>query len=149
MPSPSQLKRSAYYRGKTRMNCPDCGGQMWDNRPKKANGTYKATRSDFSCKDKDGCGKGVWLDGKKNGGPPIASNGNARQTGNQRALGPVYNECLTFAKAAIEHHFGKDVATADIIAGTATLFIQATKTGAPIRAPKQAPAPPPPSTPAG
>ena len=44
--------------------CPKCGGAMWDNRKKKASGDYKATRSDFSCKDKDGCGHGVWIEGK-------------------------------------------------------------------------------------
>lgn len=115
------------------MQCPDCNGPMWDNRETKR----KPTQPDYKCKDKDGCGKGVWLDGK------VAQNGNAPQRGNQRALGPVYNECLTFAKAAIEHHFGKDVATADIIAGTATLFIQAAQTGQPIRTPKAEPAPPP------
>ena len=46
------------------MNCPDCGGEMWDNRPKKASGDYKPNAPDFSCKDKDGCGKKVWLDKK-------------------------------------------------------------------------------------
>jgi hypothetical protein len=36
--------------------CPDCGGQMWDNRE-----TKKGRQPDFKCKDK-GCGKAIWLD---------------------------------------------------------------------------------------
>lgn len=36
--------------------CPDCGGQMWDNRA-----TKKGRQPDFKCKDK-GCNKAVWLD---------------------------------------------------------------------------------------
>lgn len=36
--------------------CPDCGGQVWDNRA-----TKKGRQPDFKCKDK-GCNKAVWLD---------------------------------------------------------------------------------------
>lgn len=36
--------------------CPDCGGQMWDNRK-----TKKGRQPDFKCKDK-GCNKAVWED---------------------------------------------------------------------------------------
>ena len=122
------------------MNCPDCNGPMWDNRETKR----KPTQPDYKCKDKDGCGKGVWLEKKSGAGTP---SGHGHAPHSSRALGPHYNECLTFAKAAIQFHFGNDVATADIIAGCATLFIQATKSGDPIRAPKVAPAPPPPPPP--
>lgn len=38
-------------------NCPDCGGAMWDNRE-----TKKGRQPDFKCKDKDNCGKAVWLE---------------------------------------------------------------------------------------
>jgi len=44
--------------------CPKCGGEMWDNRTKKARGEYKSSRSDFSCKDKEACGYGIWIGGK-------------------------------------------------------------------------------------
>jgi hypothetical protein len=36
-------------------NCPECGGQMWDNRA-----TKKGRQPDYKCKDKS-CGKAVWL----------------------------------------------------------------------------------------
>lgn len=37
-------------------SCPECGGQMWDNRT-----TKKGRQPDFKCKDKS-CDKAVWLD---------------------------------------------------------------------------------------
>ncbi len=43
--------------------CPDCGGQMWDNRAKKASGEYAANRPDFSCKKRAGnpdCKGAIW-----------------------------------------------------------------------------------------
>jgi hypothetical protein len=126
------------------MNCPDCGGAMWDNRESKKN----PKSPDFKCKNKDGCGKGVWE--KKGDAAPAnrSSNGNGHAPITAtRPLGPLYNECMVFAKAACAHHFG-DHATPDVVvAATATLFIQATKGDAPIRAPKPAPAPPPPPPP--
>ncbi len=39
--------------------CPDCGGEMWDNRPKKASGQFKPTAPDFKCKD-ESCGGVIW-----------------------------------------------------------------------------------------
>lgn len=122
------------------MNCPDCGGPMWDNRDNKRN----PKQPDFKCKDKDGCGKGVWEQRSEGG------NGAARQGGKgsngasaspriQRPLGPLYNDCLTFAKQAADHHFGKGgTAPEHVIAMAATLLIQAARDGSPIRAPKPA-----------
>ena len=40
----------------TAQKCPDCGGQMWDNRA-----TKKGRQPDYKCKDK-ACNKAVWLD---------------------------------------------------------------------------------------
>lgn len=37
------------------MRCPECGGQMWDNRA-----TKKGKQPDYKCKDKS-CNKAVWL----------------------------------------------------------------------------------------
>lgn len=50
--------------------CPKCSGGMWDNRKSNAEavagGNPSASkRPDFKCKNKDGCGEGVWLKGKK------------------------------------------------------------------------------------
>jgi hypothetical protein len=44
--------------------CPDCGGEMWNNIGTKKN----PKQPDYKCKDKDSCGKGVWIDKKKGGG---------------------------------------------------------------------------------
>jgi hypothetical protein len=41
------------------MQCPDCGGPMWDNRETKK----KPTQPDFKCKNR-ACDKAVWLDKK-------------------------------------------------------------------------------------
>lgn len=40
--------------------CPICGSDMWDNRPKKRSGQFKANASDFRCKDK-ACKGAIWL----------------------------------------------------------------------------------------
>lgn len=37
------------------MNCPKCGGEMWDNRQKKTN----PKAPDYKCKDPD-CGGAIW-----------------------------------------------------------------------------------------
>jgi len=39
--------------------CPNCGGQMWDNRPKKASGEFSPASPDFKCRDK-ACGGVIW-----------------------------------------------------------------------------------------
>ncbi len=117
------------------MNCPDCNGAMWDNRGDKRN----PKSPDFKCKNQQ-CGKAIW---EKRDAPPSAGGGHAAPNG-QRALGPLYYECMSFARKACVHEFGDLVTPADVIAATATLFIQAVRDGAPLRAVKPAPAPPPP-----
>lgn len=42
--------------GKT---CPKCGKKVWDNRAKKAEGTFNKKSPDFACSDKT-CGWAVW-----------------------------------------------------------------------------------------
>lgn len=124
------------------MDCPDCGGPMWDNRDNKRN----PKQPDFKCKDKDGCGKGVWVKGKGGGsGNGNRGQGAANAAGprNSRPLVPLYGECLGYAVRAVKHHL-PTATTADILAGAATLFIAATRDGAPLVAPKPKPAPPPP-----
>lgn len=133
------------------MNCPKCNGDMWDNRASKR----KPTQPDFRCKDKDNCDGVIWppREGRSNGAPASNGNGNGSHAPQQtaptvkRPLGPLYNECLDFAKKACVHHFGNDASVSDIIASTATLFIQAVRDGTPIRAvaatPEPTPTPPP------
>lgn len=126
------------------MQCPDCGGPMWDNRETKRS----PKQPDYKCKNKQ-CDKAVWLE--KRGATPAAtpaSNGNGAIRPTVGApIGPIYAECFDFAKKAVTHYLG-DKATADsIVAATATLFIQAMNSGRPIKAAKPAPPPPPPPAP--
>jgi hypothetical protein len=44
--------------------CPDCGGDLWDNRTTKRN----AKQPDFRCKDRDDCGAAIWLKKKETNG---------------------------------------------------------------------------------
>jgi len=39
--------------------CPECGGDMYDNRPQKKSGEFKPNSPDFKCKNKD-CNKAIW-----------------------------------------------------------------------------------------
>lgn len=124
------------------MQCPDCGGPMWDNRQTKKN----PKQPDYKCKDKDGCGKGVWEEKKQNGNAP--ANGTAAADRAKRPLGRLYFECMKIAKATLEAQTDKGTRpaymAADLIAATATVFIAAANTGAPLTAPPKKPAPPPP-----
>lgn len=44
--------------------CPSCGtNEVWDNRAKKASGKFSEKSPDYACKDKEGCGWTLWLDG--------------------------------------------------------------------------------------
>lgn len=40
--------------------CPKCGGDMWDNRAKKASGEISEKSPDFKCKDRDNCDGVIW-----------------------------------------------------------------------------------------
>lgn len=46
--------------GKT---CPKCGGLVWDNRQKIAEGKFSPKAPDFSCEDKLNCKWAVWKGG--------------------------------------------------------------------------------------
>lgn len=45
--------------GSSDPNCPTCGGRMWDNRSRKAEGTMSAKAPDYKCRDKE-CGGAIW-----------------------------------------------------------------------------------------
>jgi len=45
--------------GNSDPNCPTCGGRMWDNRSRKAEGTMSAKAPDYKCRDKE-CGGAIW-----------------------------------------------------------------------------------------
>ena len=60
--------RSATYSGPEITECEDCGGEVYDNRAKKAAGEMKATAPWFACKDA-GCGWKKWPVRAGGGGP--------------------------------------------------------------------------------
>jgi hypothetical protein len=109
---------------------------MWDNRETKKS----PKQPDYKCKNKS-CDKAVWLNPKGSSAP--VANGKPPVSG--APLAAIYGEAVEIASRALHHYLGKDVLAADIVAGAATLFIQAAQTGRPIKAPvKTAPPPPPP-----
>lgn len=111
---------------------------MWDNRDSKRN----PKQPDFKCKDKDGCGKGVWVK-KSQGGGRGGNGGGQAPARPPRPLGPLYNNCLRIAAACVKKHV-PNATPADIIAAGATVFIAAANSGAPLlAAPKPKPAPEP------
>lgn len=72
-PTPAPKPVPAKHAKNGKAVCPECGGEMWDNRAKKASGQYKANAPDFGCKDKNCSGK-IWP--AKNATPAPAENGN-------------------------------------------------------------------------
>lgn len=122
------------------MNCPDCGGPMWDNRETKRS----AKQPDYKCKDKDGCGKAVWEKPKGDrGGSTPASTPAPRSTA---PLAVVYGEALEIAARAVKHYV-PNATPSDIIAAAATIFIGANQSGRPIKQPKAEPVKPKPAPP--
>ena len=103
------------------MKCPECGGEMWDNRENKKN----PKSPDYKCKDKE-CGHPIWLNAKKsNGGAPAKSAGLKWTWG---TLSQTYWRSLLIAKKHVESAF-KNATPQDVIAATATVFIAASRDG--------------------
>lgn len=126
------------------MECPKCGGPMWDNRQ-----TKKSPKMpDYKCKDRENCDGVIWPPRNKgNGGGNAQARsgaGGGNSAGTQRVsrpLGPLYYECLGVTVKSLKK-LVPDAKPEDIIAATATLFIGATNTGFPIlEAPKPTPSP--------
>ncbi len=127
------------------MQCPDCGGAMWDNRQTKRN----PKQPDFKCKNKQ-CDKAVWLKpkGENGGGSRQASGSGQTSAPVQRPLGRLYFESLKIAYSSLKEVMGDKATAESVVAAAATIFIGANQTGAPLFAPKKikvvAPPPPPP-----
>lgn len=120
---------------------------MWDNRETKKS----PKQPDYKCKNRT-CDKAVWLEKKANGngGATAGAGPGVNGARSSRPLGPLYFQCLKIAAASVQQELKKAGITptgADVVAATATLFIAATNTGAPITTPKAKPAPPPPPPP--
>jgi hypothetical protein len=127
------------------MDCPKCGGPMWDNRQTKKS----PKQPDYKCKDRQNCDGVIWPPKGQNGaaGAGKSANGAGNGTRPTGPLAPVYADCLDIASRAVKHYVGDKATAADIIAAAATIFIGATNTGRPVKkvdAPKPPPPPPPP-----
>lgn len=122
------------------MNCPKCGGPTWDNRPKKAAGTFSAKSPDFKCKDKT-CDGVIWPDKEAKPAVKVARiNGGAKWTWAQ--LSSLYGRSLAVAKKHLVAQRGDfDIGGADLVAAAATIFIAASRDG--VAEPTTAPAPQP------
>lgn len=134
------------------MQCPQCGGDVWENAAKNVQRLAEGKKALplRSCKNKDGCGWCVWppkgqQQGGGNGAGP-RSTGSTGRSASSRPLVPLYSSCLDYATRAVRHYL-PTATNADIIAAAATLFIAASRDGAPLMAPKAQPAPPPPPPP--
>ncbi len=126
--------------------CPECGGPVWDNRPRKRDGRMKANAPDFACRDKDGCGWKKWPPkGKK---PQQAATSGPKWT--WKTLAGTYDKCLQLAAAKVPAHV-EGFTSADVVAAAATLFIAVSRDGvAPLKRapePEPEPEPPPPDEP--
>lgn len=130
------------------MQCEKCGSDVWDNTQKNqqrvANGQKPFPQ--FKCRDQS-CGWVKWPPKNQGGGAQAQSGANGGTAGDRarRPLGPLYFECMKVAVATVKK-WQPNASPADVVAATATLFIGATNTGAPVIAPappKPKPAPPP------
>lgn len=78
------------------MNCPACGSEMWDNRPKKASGVFKPTAPDFKCKNPD-CKHVEWPE-KKDGAPAKKAPAPSPRAGAWDEVHAIYGRALAEAK---------------------------------------------------
>ncbi len=125
------------------MNCPDCGGMMWDNRQTKKN----PKQPDYKCKNKS-CDKAIWLKAKGDQSEPTHANGHGVPSpGAAHPLGRLYFEALKIAHASLKEVMGDKMTATDVVAAAATIFIGANQTGNPPYAPKKVKAAPPPPPP--
>lgn len=116
--------------------CPQCGGAIWDNRPRKQGGRMKANAPDFACKDKEGCGWKKWP--PKNQRPASAtSHGKAQWTWPRLSL--VYRNSLLLAKKHVSEIL-PDAMPEQVVAAAATVFIAASRDGVvPLKRPAPRP----------
>lgn len=130
------------------MQCEQCGGECWDNSKSKFwyGGFDKEgnAKPRWTCKDKDDCGwKGGYAPKAAKGRPQGAPSGNAVGKVAMRPIAPLYHQCLQLAKRIAQKELGADVADEVIVNIAATMFINASRDGAPLLAVKPKPKPAP------
>jgi len=119
------------------MQCEKCGGECFDETKSKFwnNGKTKDGKQKprWKCKDKDSCG---WVKYEK----AETSNGAARADRPTGPLAPVYDECYATAAKVVSHYakaLGVPYSMTDVTQAAATVFIAASQSGRPVKAPKQ------------
>lgn len=106
--------------------CPNCGGDVWDNRARKAGGKMNPKAPDYSCKDKEGCKWVLWPPrGAKSNGTPAKVAG-PKWTWAQ--LQDTYRNALRIS-AALVPTLVKGATSTDVVSGAATIFIAASRDG--------------------
>ena len=123
------------------MNCPNCGGETYDNREAKAAGKYKPNAPDFSCKDK-ACGWKKWPEKKAAPKQQTAARPMA-DPWTWPELAEIYHESLTIARkqvVGLATAYKQPVVVAEILSAAATVFIAATRDGVAPRSIEPAPA---------
>ena len=126
------------------MTCPNCSSDTWDNSAKVASGWKGPIRK---CKDKD-CGWVQWPPKKPSNGqagnarPSVVGKHTTAPKWSWGSLSKTYERCLLLAikhvrGAAESYKVG--FTTADVLQATATLFIEACRSGVKTDPPQEQP----------
>ena len=103
------------------MECPKCGGPMWDNRETKKS----PKQPDYKCKDRENCDGVIW--------PPREQKGKGVQSPRPKLtwdqLGAMHRKALIIAVANCRDAFKGKESPTDVIAAAATVFIAASRDG--------------------
>ena len=121
------------------MDCPKCGGPMWDNRASKKS----PKMPDYKCKDKENCDGVIWPPRETKTPTPKAAFGPREPKWTWGQLSVFYERALKIASKHTTALTPKAL-PADVIAAAATIFIAATREGVkPIAGAKPEPKPEP------
>ena len=130
--------------------CPQCGGEIWDNRAKKRAGDMKAAAPDYACKDKENCAWVQWPPKLKTvtktaSGPGMPAEQTARPPRwTWPTLAETYLQSLLIARkqvSGLSAALKLDLRMEDILSAAATIFIAASRDGVrtPVRVESEEP----------
>src|SRR5437762_14358313 len=130
------------------MTCPECGGDVWDNRPKKRAGEMKPNGPDFACKDKENCGWLQWPPkvkpvAKTAAGPGMPAEPTSRQPRwTWPTLAETYLQSLLIARkqvVGLATSLKLEVRMEDLLSAAACVFIAASRDGVKLQAVSRVP----------